>query len=138
MDEKELAQLEELARQATPGPWICDEDIPPENSRVCRAGPDGRCVACLILVGDYDYEKEEWAEGVPEQTRADGRFMAAAREAVPALIAEVRRLHGLVDADHGGRIPTRPLSDFVGALPPLPDGELAEDLLARVHGERDS
>jgi hypothetical protein len=29
----------------------------------------------------------------------------------------------------------RPLRDFLGVLPPLPDGELAEDCLARVHGD---
>ncbi len=64
MTDEELDHLEALANAATEGPWTWD-------TYIVRA--DGR----PIITAD---------------SAMDARFIAASREAVPALIAEVRRL----------------------------------------------
>lgn len=70
--DEQLAEWEKLANAATPAPWaaLFENDV---------ATPDLVCVAkCPSYVG------------VPFS--ANQAFIAAAREAIPALIAEVRRL----------------------------------------------
>ena len=82
MSELDLDRLEALPTAASPGPWRTDpservETRPPNTYDVWR--PFVGCVAENL-------------------TFADAEFIAAAREAVPALIAEVRRLAAKVDA----------------------------------------
>lgn len=67
MTEQELADLDALAAAATPGPW---EQI---DSRAYSSGTGLQVCLC-------------------NETDADAAFIAAARTAVPALVAEVRRL----------------------------------------------
>lgn len=76
LNEKQLAELARLAKDATPGPWcICDGDL-------CRHDcPNGdpenctyQCEECLIT------------------SHEDKMFIAAARDAVPLLIEEIRKL----------------------------------------------
>ncbi|MFN7185996.1 MAG: hypothetical protein ACK5VE_06490 [Alphaproteobacteria bacterium] len=71
MTEQELADLDALAAAATPGPW---EQI---DSRAYSSGTGLQVCLC-------------------NETDADAAFIAAARTAVPALVAEVRRLRGVV------------------------------------------
>lgn len=74
MSTAELDELERLADDATPGPW--KEFTANKGSDLSETfvhGPDKRWLA-------RDFEP------------FNARFVAAAREAVPALIAEVRRL----------------------------------------------
>jgi hypothetical protein len=73
MTDDELGRLEELAAGATPGPWAA----------VCPR------VNYRIMAGDL-YVMEAGPDGV--RTADDAAFIAAARSAVPALVAEVRRL----------------------------------------------
>lgn len=82
IDETELARLEALAQAATPGPWaptaVCDDDdhwyaCSPEHA---FAEDDPACDSGKRHPGAL----------------ADAAFIAAARDAVPALVAEVRRL----------------------------------------------
>jgi hypothetical protein len=72
LTEAELAALSELADAATPGPWVQSGWLVKARSRtVCEESPD-----------DY------------EAFHASVEFIAASREAIPRLIAEIRRLKG--------------------------------------------
>jgi len=78
MTEQELAELDALANAATPGPWGCTDE------------------------GEYGVFVEEFSTFVAEclgrknYAMTNAAFIAAARTAVPELIAEVRRLWGLL------------------------------------------
>lgn len=76
MTDQELEQIEKSAEAATPGKWFqCMATI---------VGADSLFVAELI--SDQHTDKRVSA------INADGRFIALAREAVPKLVAEVKRL----------------------------------------------
>lgn len=72
MTPAELATIEALANAATPGPWRVD------RGDVVADEP------CVGVVGI--------AEVMGAREEADATFIAAARQAVPALVAEARRL----------------------------------------------
>jgi hypothetical protein len=82
-DELDLDAIEALANAATPGPWEVDYD-----ERV--GGADqilrGNLTICFMSSPRREYNAE---------------FIAAARAAVPALVAEVRRLRAAVAAAKG-------------------------------------
>lgn len=69
--EQQLAEWERLAGEATPGPWIWNRDT--------------RDLLPRLENEDGDRKELWWCD-------ADDCFIAAARDAVPALVAEVRRL----------------------------------------------
>lgn len=73
--EDRLRGLEKLVNAATPGPWTAPLTGNGETAMV--VGLDGEAIR-PIVAGD--------------SSTADAHFIAAAREAVPALIAEVRRM----------------------------------------------
>lgn len=75
MTEEELSRIEALANAATPGPWEVS-DSEPLNGCIWSVGP----------ICGYDGDALGLRVGDPN---AD--FVAAAREDVPKLIAEVRR-----------------------------------------------
>lgn len=75
MDEATLSEIEARAKAATPGPWVSFD--------VDRDGTTVETSAGEILMGSL---------GSPDATSADTEFVAHAREDVPALVAEVRRL----------------------------------------------
>lgn len=77
MTQDELERLEALANSATGGSWQVGDPY------------DGR-TALLVAVYGMGMEVAD------TQTENDAAFIAAARSAVPALVAEVRRLRGLV------------------------------------------
>lgn len=77
MTEAELQRLENLASRATRGPWVASVE-----GRDHTSGS-----SCILTQGD-DLELIAASE-------ADYDFIAAAREGIPKLIAEVRRLRGL-------------------------------------------
>lgn len=82
MTPEQLAAIEARANAATPGPW--------------RVEIRGLCFPCKSLPGTHLHK---WADGGPMAVwpvGADGAFMAAARQDVPALVAEVRRLWALL------------------------------------------
>jgi hypothetical protein len=78
MDEKQLQEWEALANAASPGPW---EAARPEHA---IPGP-----GCPMVVNGPQAEPGAYDD---EMRPADAYFIAAARTAVPALVAEVRRL----------------------------------------------
>jgi len=74
------AEVKALAEAATPGPWYVVEHRFEDYTGVCTKNRDR-------ITGNgrgYPYD--------PGCSRADAEFIAAAREAVPALIDEVERL----------------------------------------------
>lgn len=85
---EQLVKWHDLADAATPGPWKDDALESSSDFRVCATGSDEGCIRCLALMLKVD------ADGCPDDTsrRADAAFIAAAREAVPALLGEVDRL----------------------------------------------
>ena len=75
MTEQELTAIEERANAATMGPWVVDNDT------------DKRAIIATREAGP-----------IAGMFRRDADFAAASREAVPALVTEVRRLRALVKA----------------------------------------
>ncbi len=108
MTDERLAELERLANAATPGPWHSrDSRRHPENWTVRATGetnwPEGGCswdvLACIRPEDDPEdygfvviFGEADDGEVQPKSTDLD--FIAAARLAVPELIAEIRRLRG--------------------------------------------
>ncbi len=80
MNEEQLQAIEERANKATPGPWHCYYSL--SVGATVQQGPGKPWI----------FRAQEGA------TRADLDFVAAAREDVPALIAEVRSLRAKLDA----------------------------------------
>lgn len=78
MPELDLGRLEALANAATPGPW---EALWP--GQCC----DTYCVPAASI------------HSPTQTTKADAEFIAAAREGVPELIAENRRLQGVIEGE---------------------------------------
>ena len=79
--EADLAEWERLAAAATPGPW--------------RQDPGGRAGARFDDVLADGSNIAEWIEP------ADAAFIAASRTALPALVAEVRRLREALEQVRG-------------------------------------
>jgi hypothetical protein len=97
----------EICNKATPGPWEATSESD-EDVRVCQIENE-ECVCCLALMGDYNWEKEEWKEGSKKQWNKDAEFIAASREGWPHAIeraikaeAEVERLRLMVTSITGG------------------------------------
>jgi len=89
MDERELNELERLEKAATPGPWVSSVEgrdhfagenaiFTPDDPR--QVDPD---VYVRVRVAGSDWHPV---------SVADQDFIAAARNALPSLTAEVRRL----------------------------------------------
>jgi hypothetical protein len=86
LSDEELAELEALAADATPGPWVAHIEAEAPVGGESMIGLDG-------LQDDFppDMYVRHNGETAPA---ADIRFIAAARNYVPRLLAEVRRLRG--------------------------------------------
>jgi len=84
MTDEELKHLEALCAKASPGPWLeenCDIDPGPTLSADIRINADG-----LMRMHLSAYESEV------RQLFENAAFIAAARTALPAALAEIRRL----------------------------------------------
>lgn len=74
-NELDLEKLERLCKKATPGPWyLCGQ-------RFCTRDPQESCNLQQCMARPFSLASAKNSE-----------FVIAAREALPALIAEVRRL----------------------------------------------
>lgn len=85
MTEERLQELERLEQAATPGPW-----------EVANGKKRHFCLADCAIVGGTDTEYglrciAKCNDNFPEAF-ADARLITAARNALPALLAEVKRL----------------------------------------------
>lgn len=78
MTEDELRQLEALTSEATPGPWVVSNGTRgfPVGHTIFQFSQKGRTIAATSVMHDG--------------TREDAAFIAACREAMPKLLAEVR------------------------------------------------
>lgn len=91
MTPAELAELRRIEQAATPGPWGVEYD-----------GPDGACVRTEQPETDMPHLSKEkhvacyCFNGQLENPEADATFIAAARNALPALLDEVERLQAIV------------------------------------------
>ena len=83
MNEQELKEIEALAAAATPGPWIAEHEV---NEYSYFEPPSGE------PAGVHTQDSEWPAQYV--RSDADADFIAHARQDVPALCEEVRRLNG--------------------------------------------
>ncbi|MEU8218274.1 hypothetical protein AB0C47_21225 [Micromonospora taraxaci] len=104
MTEQELAEIEEIANAATPGPWYVrqlDDDFAMSLVAVSTIPDTGLgerwpdfdhheiVAATLVQQPRYvDVTDERWDE--------NAQFIASARQNIPRLIAEVRRLRHLL------------------------------------------
>ena len=105
MTAEELSEIEELARAATPGPWHVrqlDDDfamslvaistVPDTGTGERWPDFDHRQIVAATLVQQpryVDVADERWDE--------NANFIANARQDVPRLIAEIRRLRRLLE-----------------------------------------
>lgn len=97
--EAKLAEWERLAEAATPGPWwVTGQPWGDETS--VHAGPSDDPHTMTFPVCDFDLMSHQFGDAfdgtdsddIPEMVAPNMALIAAARQAVPALIAEVRRL----------------------------------------------
>ncbi|TYC21377.1 hypothetical protein FXF52_26245 [Micromonospora sp. MP36] len=109
LTDEALAQIEELAAAATPGPWhvrLLDDDDAMNLVAVSTVADTGRgerwpdfdhseiVAATLVQQPRYvDVADERWDE--------NALFIASARRDVPRLIAEIRRLRHLLAEEPG-------------------------------------
>lgn len=94
--ETQLQELERLASEATPGPWKSDVRV--GSAAIYPAKYDVHCFGDdthIICMLNGKYYNDQWC--MADQQIADAAFIAAAREAVPALIARVRQLEKEAD-----------------------------------------
>lgn len=114
MTDEQLAALETMAAAATPGPW---------TTGIWFTGPCGEYNGGTVVYGDgrtiavfhQDYQSSSDYD--------NAEFVAAARAAVPALVAEVRRLRAELAA-----VPVQAIADacFCAEL----DGARANEVYA--------
>jgi hypothetical protein len=93
MTDDELDAGERRAQAATPGPWVSyveGRDHDSGDSFILTAGPD--------LYISYDEWPEDQRQANEQRRANDMDFIAAARQDVPRLIAEVRRLRARLAA----------------------------------------
>lgn len=91
MTDDEIKALKALADAASPGPWAhWVDDRCPDDVRVC-VNKDCSCHWCVALAGET-VDGTVWTPETLARWRSDATFIAASREAVPDLIAEVERL----------------------------------------------
>ena len=121
MNEKELAEIEARAEAATLGPWDIGHEAPPLYAgNSCITAKLGERMA-IIFEANHNFDLDNSAV-----------FIAHARQDVPALCAEVRRLTNLVEAlaivieDETGMLSDAPLTV-----------EKLEVILHTLKGQRD-
>ncbi|MCF2530775.1 hypothetical protein [Yinghuangia soli] len=104
LTDDELDEIERIADSATPGPWYVrhlDDDFAMNLvavSTVCDTGLGERWP-------EFDHEQSvaatpvqqpRYVDVADERWDANARFIAMAREEIPRLTAEIRRLNGLL------------------------------------------
>jgi hypothetical protein len=94
MTDQELLEIEQRANGATVGPW--EEGVGAasgEIREIVLGGPtSNQFVVAIMPYGGFGHPGQG-----DERTRGDLTFIAHARTDVPALVAEVRRLRGLLE-----------------------------------------
>ena len=83
--EEELSELEALTAAATPGPWVAniEEEAPIGGDSMIELGLPGDFPPDMYVFHDREIAPS-----------GDIKFIAAARNYMPRLLAEIRRLRG--------------------------------------------
>lgn len=83
-----VAEIAARVEAITPGEWtFFPDDFHRDDIRVCNS-EDGKCIGCLLLVGNYNYEKDEWTEETIKQAEANAVFVAHAPADIRYLLSE--------------------------------------------------
>ncbi|MFK4102480.1 hypothetical protein ACI2L1_20825 [Streptomyces sp. NPDC019531] len=98
--DEELDELDELARAATPGPWfvrslddvdamslVAVSTLPDTGLGERWPGFDHREIVAATLI-----QQPRYVDAADERWDENAHFIAAARDNIPRLVAEVRRL----------------------------------------------
>lgn len=94
---EQLAEWERLASEATPGPWTLESGWEQSDPGLyITGGGKGPGEGLVYASGDYG-EPEQYIDVVLREH--DAAFAVAAREAVPVLVEEVRRLRAIYGLD---------------------------------------
>lgn len=101
-----LVEREELVQAATPGPWFVrflDDDHAMNLVAVSTVSDTGASERwpgfdCQEIVAATLVQQPRYVDMADERWDDNGRFIAAARESVPRLIDEIRRLRHQLDA----------------------------------------
>jgi hypothetical protein len=94
LTDTELDELAHLEREATPGPWrvFVSRDVDPKTELAALVdGTPGRTADLAYVTAD-DTDLAPAVTGCGETSEANADFIAAARNTVVRLIAEVREL----------------------------------------------
>jgi hypothetical protein len=83
LTDEELSELERLTTAATPGPWIANIEE--------EAPIGGESMISIGVPGDFPPDMYVYHDGETAPS-ADLKFIAVARNYMPRLLAEVRRL----------------------------------------------
>lgn len=103
--EAELAEWKAKTDAATEGPWLIEEDDPVAEPWLIDESMDSIQIALAHRLtigqgGEFDDSRcvadISWSNGLTEQDSRNAQFIAAAREAMPRLLAEVERLRAQV------------------------------------------
>lgn len=87
MAELDLEKLERLAKAATPGPWAVDDESTQDFGRLYVAkGRTGKLLGRIAEVFENCLVRDK------AERESNAQFIAAARNALPALIARIREL----------------------------------------------
>lgn len=95
MTDSDIQRLEALCEKATPGPWRVDA-----GARQSTAWVEAGTQSEPMTIADCDVLRRTRGRRSPrplaDQCDRDADFIAAARTALPAALAEIRRLKALV------------------------------------------
>lgn len=106
MTPEQLEAIKRRAEAATEGPWIVDHD----------ARVDGCDHVVLLESADVAVCFLSNRSGDPDWQENNGAFIAAAREDIPALVAEVERLRAEVEDNQGWKRDRKSLAIAEGIL----------------------
>ncbi len=109
LSDRELDELDELAQAATPGPWFVRglDDEHAMNLVAVSTTPD---TGLGERWPDFDYreivaatlvQQPRYVDAADERWDENAQFIATAREAVPRLVTEIRRLRRQLEAGSG-------------------------------------
>jgi hypothetical protein len=93
LTDEDLDEIQERVDRATPGPWVVG-DHASEVEAPCRCcGPIAKCILYGAESGDREFDAKY---------HYNSEFISHARQDVPALLAEVRRLRALLQEREAG------------------------------------